>query len=385
MGFYTNKKNSVSSTGKNLSVPGDITVFGNSFLNTSKTVPTLMMVCGYSSYSTGAGARGQILKTTDGITWQASTLTSSRAWSAISYGNGIFVVIGGGNAISNSESYRSTDTITWTVFTLPVASNYRDLIFINGNFVIATGTNSVYRSTDSVTWTQVVTPSTVTGFIANGFDNTLLAVGDNTNTVSISSNGGATWTSTTTLPTNWHSGAYGKNTYVIVSRTDRIFATSTNTTTWTVGTMPGTLTGFQAGYSSIVYGNGIFVAVNGAASGNNTNQYVWSSSGTSWTLSTLPLTAGWRTIGYVNNTFITTTNSNAATSTNGISWTLRTMSSQYFTAFPGAYNARAFPTYQTISHDYSIVAKLPKITASSFNPNRYDDSVDGDIWLTYTP
>jgi hypothetical protein len=90
---------------------------------------------------------------------------------------------------------------------------------------------------------------------------------------------GSTWTSST-LPSisnsaAWVSVAYGNNEFVAVAQSTNIAATSPDGITWTAQTIP------LAEWSSVTFGNGIFVAVD---YGNNV---ATSPDGIIWTLRTI--------------------------------------------------------------------------------------------------
>lgn len=88
----------------------------------------------------------------DGITWEQSTLPISANWTKVVYGNGKFVAIPYGSS-SNIVAY-STDGITWEQSTLPVRNNsWKGLAFGNGKFVIiAASTQVAMYSEDGITW-----------------------------------------------------------------------------------------------------------------------------------------------------------------------------------------------------------------------------------------
>lgn len=70
--------------------------------------------------------------------------------------------------------------------------------------------------------------------------------------------------------------------------------------------------------TNLAYGNGIYVGINNASTGTS---YRTSTNGTTWTSRTLPLSKNWLNVKYVNDRFIIVGNSEVAlTSTDGISW-----------------------------------------------------------------
>ena len=90
------------------------------------------------------------------------------------------------------------------------------------------------------------------------------------------------------------------------------------------------------GWNDATYGNGVFVAVNsdnGAAAASSTN-------GTSWTARSMPSTSTWAYTAFSSDVFVAIGGTNvAASSTDGITWTSRTMPfSASWTSATGAQN-----------------------------------------------
>jgi hypothetical protein len=95
--------------------------------------------------------------------------------------------------------------------------------------------------------------------------------------------------------------------------------TSTTVTgIWTAGTLPS-----SSNWNSIAYGNNRFVAI------SNTSGTIaaYSLDGITWTASTLPATASWTKVTYGQGVFLAvSTTTAAATSPDGVTWTLRATS-----------------------------------------------------------
>ena len=137
---------------------------------------------------------------------------------------------------------------------------------------------------------------------------------------------GMTWTQRTLPSADWTSVAYGNGVFVAVSNgvgggNGNIAATSIDGATWTQRTLPSSVE-----WNSVAFGNGTFVAVTlGSDAATSTD-------GVTWTQRTLPSGVQWSSVAHGNGTFVAITNgtisgsgSVAATSTNGSSWTQRTL------------------------------------------------------------
>jgi len=134
-------------------------------------------------------------------------------------------------------------------------------------------------------------------------------------------------------------------------------STSTDGITWTLTTMP-----VSAAWRSVAYGNGVFAAV-----ANSATSAATSTDGITWTLTTLPSSASWYLVTYGNGVFVavaygpTTT---AASSTDGITWTLRTM--------PSSAN------WRTVTYGNGVFAAVAN------NSTTAASSTDGVTWTLRT-
>jgi len=133
---------------------------------------------------------------------------------------------------------------------------------------------------------------------------------------------GMTWTQRTLPSAEWTSVAYGNGVFVAVSNGEgtgngNIAATSTDGTTWTQRTLPS-----NQEWESVAYGGGTFVAVTAGAVAAT------SSDGITWTQRTLPTGVRYSSVTYGNGKFVAVSSSSsdiAATSPDGVTWTQRTL------------------------------------------------------------
>ena len=231
----------------------------------------------------------------DGIAWDTRTslMPSAANWSAITAGlfdDGStvgkvskFVAVAGTSA--NTTAAYSEDGITWTAANIGTSAIWVDVAF--------------------------------GGFNAQKF----VAISSDVTTVRIS-NDGENWDQTGTLTTTGFTAiAYGKNRFVAIKSGTNVtnYATTTGVTgTWTASTLPS-----SSNWNSVAYGNNRFVAV------SNTSGTIaaYSLDGITWTASTLPATASWTKVTYGQGVFLAvSTTTAAATSPDGITWTLRATS-----------------------------------------------------------
>jgi len=91
---------------------------------------------------------------TDGMSWQKTTLSGGSFWSGLVFGNSIFVALGG-----TSGAATSTDGITWTAQKLIVEGERPKISFGNGVFVVLPVTGSAYAiSKDGAIWESMNLP-----------------------------------------------------------------------------------------------------------------------------------------------------------------------------------------------------------------------------------
>lgn len=96
-----------------------------------------------------------------------------------------------------------------------------------------------------------------------------------------------------------------------------VLSSTTSQTDITI--LNNTVTPIDLDLKKIAYGNGIYVGIDTTAASTS---YRTSTNGTSWTTRTLPLNKKWNNVQYVNDRFIIVGDSFVAlTSTNGITWT----------------------------------------------------------------
>ena len=134
--------------------------------------PTIISTVTPTFVAIASGGTNTAYSTNNGTTWTISSggLPASSTWTAIAYGNGVFVAIAGGTAAATNAAYSANGT-TWLASTLGLPSSqiWTSLTFGNGRFVAVSeaGKATAYSFTGSVwyasaaglpatqTWTKV--------------------------------------------------------------------------------------------------------------------------------------------------------------------------------------------------------------------------------------
>jgi len=183
-------------------------------------------------YTTSAGIAGT-------TAWTAGGSTGKTDLTSLTYGNGIFVAVGGA-----SSAISSTNATSWIGRTIPTlgSGTYSDVLYGNDVYLaIATGTNVTAKSDNGNSWAAGGTmPSTAAwGSVAYGNGRFVaIETGTASTKAAISIDKGLNWVATT-LPasTTYNKIAYGQGLFVVVSN-NTIAATSPDGITWTQRAMP---------------------------------------------------------------------------------------------------------------------------------------------------
>lgn len=192
-----------------------------------------------------------VYRSTDGVTWTSditglSAVTTFSAWSAVTFGSGLFAV-GGGGVVATSP-----DGVTWTQRLNDSQFSLNQIVFLNGQF-IAVGSRTVpnvgasavniYTSPDGITWTQR----------NSGTTSTLANV------------------------------TFGAGLFVATPSGSSNFSTSPDGVTWTLGNLVGANSGVFTG--PMVFANGRFTGLGQAVVNNSTiATLITSSDGLHWTV-----------------------------------------------------------------------------------------------------
>jgi hypothetical protein len=242
---------------------------------------------------------------------------------------GRYVAVRSGSQIGAT----SEDGINWDTRTslMPSAANWDAMaagLFDDGStvgkvskFVAVAGTSANTTgaySDDGITWTATSMQTSATWVDVAFGAQKFVAVSSDVTTVRIS-NDGETWDQTGTLSTTGFTAiAYGKGRFVAIKSGTSVtnYATSATVTgTWTAGALPS-----SSNWRSIAYGNNRFVAISNTAG----TIAAYSLDGITWTASTLPASATWTSVTYGQGVFLAvSTTTTAATSPDGVTWTLR--------------------------------------------------------------
>ena len=208
-----------------------------------------------------SGSTVNAYSTDGGITWTAGgALPTPGTWSAIAYGDGLWVAVRSG---STSVAYSSDGGVSWLAGgPLPASTTWTGVAYGGGIWVaVASGGAQAAVSTDNgATWTSKTLPSSTDWSSVSWGNNRFVAVSSTSGTAAAYSLDGNTWTASTVPSAAYTSVHYGQGVFLAVSQSTQA-ASSEDGIVWTSRTTSTAANGF----SSVIHGNpnqtGIWVAV----------------------------------------------------------------------------------------------------------------------------
>ena len=288
----------------------------------------------------------------DGLTWNRVASPLTGIWTNVTYGNGVFVMIG-----IDIQAYSTDNGLTWTHVASPLTGSWVSVTYGNGVFVMVGYYNQAYSTDNGLTWTPVVFPigGDWTGVTYGNGVFAMVSFDDNQ---AYSTTNGLSWTPVVTpVPGYWQSVTYGNGIFVMVDSYNYQSAYSTTLgVSWTVVS--------SNPYYGITFGNNIFVAV-----GNN-NIPSYSTNGLTWTQSTSSPSGAWWSVSYGNGTFVMTADLGiqAYSTDNAVTWKYATtqVSGNWHSVSYGDFSYSTSP-----SDSVSLVVPPLQLTERLFSSNDY--------------
>lgn len=299
----------------------------------------LFVAVGNSSAVDTTYNNNNIYTSPDGVTWtwrDVDTATgTARTLYSITYGAGLFVVVGAAGFIATSP-----DAITWTTRTSAHGLNpIKQVIYAGGKFVAVGGsatTNSIQTSPDGITWTARTGVQNITGGCAS-------VAYDSTN---------AQYVMTTGCAANGTAPNGG-------------IQTSPDGITWTARTGSHSATMYCAAAKP-----GFMLCADGSSSHTYSTD-----GGVTWsTLSqSLWLNASWNRLRVIGGTFYAIGNGALRTSTDGLLWTTRSCSlnngilasngTKFVAAYDSGLTIDDFGSDLTLSNAAAFTASVVEVAA----------------------
>jgi hypothetical protein len=222
----------------------------------------------------------------------------------------------GGTSPTNDITISVTKVVTGGINAFDTSGFGAGGLFVTGDNYSA----NTYYSSNGTSWSAGgALPGGFTGVGAVGYgDGTWIAIESATSNdrTAISTDGGQTWTAGGALPVSeyWVDVHYGNGRWIAINSSTSSAYSIDDGVSWTA------MTGLpSSSWRQVTYGKGIWVAI-------GSNAVVSSTNGTTWTTRTLPVTAtNWNSVTYGNNMFIAVAEDTAGTnvyaySINGTTW-----------------------------------------------------------------
>ena len=288
-----------------------------------------------------AVSAGQVMYSSDGITWTGLAAPSTGNWRAVLYdgpaGQKQFVAVSA-SGTDNNAVMTSPDGINWTLRPVPQVGQWRGLAYGGPAgqevyvAVSSTGARKVMTSPDGITWTTQDATNDAPTFLNSslwwsitygGPEGSRLFVATSVQGTRImTSPDGITWTARTAPNSNRLNHVdWDNNQFVAVASTGtgNRATTSPDGITWTSRTTPA-----DVDWVGLAYGNGVWVAT--ATSGTGNRIMTSSDGGVTWMLRTYPADNQWFNVEFANGLFVAvavTGQDRVMTSPDGITWTIR--------------------------------------------------------------
>jgi hypothetical protein len=224
-------------------------------------------------------------------------------------------------ALSSSDAQGSTASENvWTAALSPTpAGSWYGVDYANGQWIVLGHGATVAVSSDGSTWTEYPVPSGSWQGVAYGDGRFVALSSVDASTEEMVSTNGTTWTPSSGPSGQWTGLTYGQGRFEAVSAQGQI-VTSTNGVQWTTLWQHD-----KYDFTSVAYGNGRFVAVDGAVGAT-----MLSFNGVDWRLYPSPKAgARWGAVSFGNGNFVAfddSGNGDVATSVWGYEWTLHSYS-----------------------------------------------------------
>jgi len=205
----------------------------------------------HSMVAISSGGTANAYSTDGGITWTSgAALPTTGTWSAIAYGNGLWVAVRSG---SNSTAYSSNGGQTWlTGGNLPQSTTWSGIAYGGGNWIaVASGGAVAAVSTDNgATWTEKVLPASSNWTSVSWGNNRFVAVSNSSGTTAAYSLTGQIWTASVIPSAQYTDVRYGQGVFLAVSQSTQA-ASSEDGIVWTSRTTSTAANGFSA----CIFGN----------------------------------------------------------------------------------------------------------------------------------
>ena len=287
-----------------------------------------------------------VLGIDNGTKWYDPQELNSAASSYIAYGAGIYIIVGGNKLSKSTDNGK-----TWANSTISDSSTgFTNINYINNKFIMSSyirynNTGHYAESTDGgITFTLQYPAPFNKMLLANAAYGNLTMIAPCENYIMKSVDNGDTWTNIHDTTDTWTSVAYGNGIFIVVGESGYVTYTNDNGATWS------TPVNLDMYLRDITFGNGVFVAVGG-------EYYRTTADGITWTTKThisftpyySPSVNAWTGVTFANGHFTAINSANGIMRSKPISinWQ-RLISGRYIDN--GNYNATTYTKSWLVSY-----------------------------------
>jgi hypothetical protein len=172
----------------------------------------------------------------------AVSLPANTNWSNIAYGNGRLLTVAG-NATTNVYATSDNSGATWTQRALPVSRDWRTLEYLNNQFIAISYSSygsspTILISSDGISWSSYAGVPGQSSVKSVAYSNGIYVSAGSSIVKSV--DGGTSW-SLVTVPFSPYAGGLvlsKNNVFIVAGISQTNCCTSTDTTTWTIRTLP---------------------------------------------------------------------------------------------------------------------------------------------------
>jgi len=244
------------------------------------------------------GRSADVAVSPDGSTWTEYPVPAG-SWQSVAYGNGHFVALSSTSA--NPEELVSTNGGSWTAASGP-AGPWTALTFGEGRFVAVSSAGQIDTSTNGMQWTEVWNHGNY-DFTSVAFGNGHFVAADSALGAVAISTSGVDWSRlfpASNVSTKWGAVVYGEGEFVAFDGSSSGYiATSVYGNVWTLHQLSP-----AQEIDGATFGCGSFVGV--GQSSASIEDFIASTSGTTWTTTAVPIdaTSSWTAVGYGADRFV---------------------------------------------------------------------------------
>ena len=218
-----------------------------------------------SSIFSIVGAAGSILYSLDsGTNWTFGDPTTLNTINGITYGNGVWVAVGN-NGTSNNNIIYSYNASNWTTANGHAFGGYGNKVAYGNGIFMAVGSQgcnvaTIITSSDGISWSSNSHISSEIVSVTYGPG--IWIISDVSTNVYISSNNGSNWSAPITSPVHFRKITFGDTT--IAAGSNGIYYSFDQGSSYGIISVAN-----MSNFNSVVYANGIYVAIGKLTTGSN--------------------------------------------------------------------------------------------------------------------